>query len=209
MNMVITYYGASCFKIQSGELVLAFNPPAKESEYKSPRFGADVVFVSKNDKDYNGWESLFKKGEENAPATLLIDGNGEYEARGIRIKGISSNGGKTNTIYTLALEDINICHLGAFGEKDIDPSIKEKVGEVDILFLPVGGDGALDPQRAASVAAHIEPKVIVPMCYKDAQLSKFMKEFGAGSPKPLEKLTLKRKDLVEKKAEVIILEPAV
>ena len=42
--MVITYYGAGCFKVQSGETVLAFNPPSKESEFKSPRFASDIVF---------------------------------------------------------------------------------------------------------------------------------------------------------------------
>lgn len=206
--MVITYYGASCFKVQSGELVLAFNPPAKESEFKSPRFGADIVFVSKNDKDYNGWESLVKKEGGQEEKTLVIDGNGEYETRGIYIKGVGSGGGKTNTIYTLGLEDINICHLGAFGEKDIDPSIKEKVGEVDILFAPVG-DGLLDPQKAASIVAHIEPKIVIPMHYKEADLKKFLKEFGGGAAEPAEKLTVKRKDLAEKKAEVVILKPAV
>ncbi|MCK6462300.1 MAG: MBL fold metallo-hydrolase [Candidatus Pacebacteria bacterium] len=206
--MVITYYGAACFKVQSGDFVLAFNPPAKESEYKSPRFGADVVFVSKNDKDYNGWENLAKKGDESAK-TLLIDGKGEYETRGIHIKGIGSNGGKINTVYALSLEDINICHLGAFGEKDIDPKLKADVGEVDILFLPIGGSGALDPQKAAGIAAHIEPKIVIPMHYKEVQLKQFLKEFGSEGVKPADKLTIKRKDLADKKTEVVVLEPAV
>ena len=63
--MVITYYGASCFKVQSGETVLAFNPPSKESEFKSPRFAADIVLVSSNHKDYNGWENIPRQNSKH------------------------------------------------------------------------------------------------------------------------------------------------
>src|SRR3990167_7134056 len=102
--MVITYYGAACFKVQSGETVLAFNPPSKESEYKSPRFASDIVLVSSNHKDYNGWESLPGKTEGAKP--FIANSNGEYEVSGIYIKGIGSNG-RNNTVYSLVLEDIS------------------------------------------------------------------------------------------------------
>lgn len=201
--MVITYYGALCFKVQSGDTVLAFNPPSKESSYKSPRFQAGAVLISTNGKDYNGADNLSGKSEE---APFIIDGKGEYEILGIYIKGIG-NGDVGNTIYALSMEDINICHLGALN-KELSPAVKEEIGEVDILFLPIGGE-MMDPQKAASLAANIEPKVIIPMNYKDEDLKLFLKEFGATDAKPAEKLTIKRKELAEKKSEVVVLEPAV
>jgi len=201
--MVITYYGAACFKVQSGETVLAFNPPSKESEYKSPRFASDIVLVSSNHKDYNGWESLPGKTEGAKP--FVANGNGEYEISGIYIKGVGSNG-RNNTVYTLTLEDISICHLGALS-KEMDPSLKEAVGEVDILFIPIGGGELLDPQKAAGAAIHLEAKIVIPMNYNESQLKQFIKEFGAGEATAADKLTIKKKDLAEKKGEVVVLKP--
>ena len=201
--MVITYYGAACFKVQSGETVLAFNPPSKESEYKSPRFASDIVLVSSNHKDYNGWENLPGKTEGAKP--FVANGQGEYEISGIYIKGVGSNG-RDNTVYVLTLEDISICHLGALS-KEMDPSLKEAVGEVDILFIPIGGGELLDPQKAAGAAIHLEAKVVIPMNYNESQLKQFIKEFGAGEATAADKLTIKKKDLAEKKGEVVVLKP--
>ena len=203
--MVITYYGAACFKVQSGETVLAFNPPSKESEYKSPRFASDIVLVSSNHKDYNGWENLPGKTEGGNP--FVAEGQGEYEVSGIYIKGVGSNG-RNNTVYSLVLEDISICHLGALS-KEMDPSLKEAVGEVDILFIPIGGGELLDPQKAAGAAIHLEAKIVIPMNYNESQLKQFIKEFGAGEATAADKLTIKKKDLAEKKGEVVVLKSAV
>ncbi len=203
--MIITYYGAACFKVQSGETVLAFNPPSKESEFKSPRFASDIVLVSSNHKDYNGWENLAGKTEGSKP--FVADGNGEYEISSIYIKGVGSNG-RNNTVYALTLEDISVCHLGALS-KEMDPSLKEAVGEVDILFIPTGGGELLDPQKAAAAAIHLEAKIVIPMNYNESQLKQFIKEFGSGETAATDKLTIKKKDLAEKKGEVVVLKPAV
>ena len=197
--MIITYYGAGCFKVQSGETVLAFNPPSKESEFKSPRFASDIVLVSSNHKDYNGWENIPGKTEGSKP--FVADGRGEYEISGIYIKGVGSNG-YNNTVYALNLEDIAICHLGALS-KEMDPSLKEAVGEVDILFIPIGGGDLLDPQKAAAAAIHLEAKIVIPMNHNESQLKQFIKEFGADKTEPAEKLTIKKKDLIEKKEKLL------
>ena len=203
--MVITYYESLCFKVQSGETVLAFNPPSKESKFKSPRFAADIVLVSSNHKDCNGWENIPGKTEGVRP--FIADGRGEYEISDIYIKGIGTNG-LNNTVYTLTLEDISLCHLGVLS-KEMDPKLKEEVGEVDILFIPIGGGELLDPQKAAGAAIHLEAKVVIPMNYNESQLKQFIKEFGANGTSPVEKLTVKKKDLAEKKGEVVILKSTI
>ena len=159
--------------------------------------------VSSNHKDYNGWESLLGKTEGAKP--FVAEGQGEYEVSGIYIKGIGSNG-RNNTVYSLVLEDISICHLGALS-KEMDPSLKEAVGEADILFIPIGGGELLDPQKAAGAAIHLEAKIVIPMNYNESQLKQFIKEFGAGGTVAADKLTIKKKDLAEKKGEVVVLKP--
>jgi len=197
--MVITYYGAACFKVQSGETVIAFAPPSKDSKFKSPRFQTDVVLINSNHPDYNGWENMSSKDEKKPP--FVIDGAGEYEVGGIYIKGIS-----TPTIYVVSFEDIVICHLGQFDEKNFTPEIKEEIGEVDILFVPVSED---DGQKAAQLISQIEPKIAIPMNYKEMDLKSFLKEFGGTGVKPEEKLTIKKKDLSEEKTQVVVLSPVI
>ena len=45
------------------------------------------------------------------------------------------------------------------------------------------------------------------MNYDESQLKQFIKEFGAGGTVAADKLTIKKKDLAEKKGEVVVLKP--
>lgn len=215
--MIITYYGVSCFKLQSGDSVLAFDPPSKEFPVKDyglklPRFQADMVLISHNQhKDHSGYETLSGKGDRKTP--FVIDGLGEYELSGIQIEGANSFhdekegeelGG--NIIYTMEIEGMSVCHFGDFGEKNLRPETKEAIGKVDILFMPISGPSN-NPQKAAKIVSQIDPKIVIPMHYHkdEKELKKFLDEFGNGEGKPVEKLTIKKKDLPEKKSEVVVL----
>ena len=211
--MVITYYGLSCFKISSGEFVFVFDPPSKKSSFKSPRFRADVVFISHAHEDHSGYEMISAK-ENGDP--VKIDGPGEYEVRGMDIAGIASyhdsSGGKKsgqNTIYVAIIEDLKICHMGDFGEKELREETQKEIGAVDILFLPVGGKTVMDPEEAAKIVTRISPKIVIPMHYEKRELSVFLKELGAESAKPEEKLTIKKKDMPDGKMEVHALKPTI
>ena len=206
--------------MQSGETVLAFDPPSKESSVKSPRFQTDIVLISHNHNGHNGYQTL--SGKKDGVEPFVIDGPGEYEIGDVHVMGVKSfhdtDGGKKhglNTIYSATLEDINICHLGDFGEKDLSSGVKEIVSGVDILFVPIGGDTVLGPQKAAQIVSQIGPKIIIPMHYGDPKqgggkndtLKSFLGEFGSESAKPVDKLTTKKKDilLVKEKMRVIVL----
>ncbi len=215
--MIITYYGISCFKAQAGETVLAFDPPSKEFPAKDfglkiPRFQADVVLISHgNHADHNGYGTLSGKGESAKP--FVIDGPGEYEINGTQIVGVKSFhdevGGEekgVNTVYSVHFENISLCHVGDFGEKELSSEVKETIGKVDILFLNIDGEN-MNPQKASKIAAQINPRIVIPMHYhknKNA-LKKFVDEFGDGVVKPVDKLTIKKKDLSEKGSEVVVL----
>jgi len=211
--MIITYQGAEFFKVQFGDTTIAFNPIAKESKLKTTRFFADIALVSLNHPDMNGTENLSYNGKD----PFVISAPGEYEIKGIFIKGFASKsvyGGKEriNTIYSVSLENMNICFLGALSDTNLSNEVKEELGDVDILFLPIGGDGVLDAAKAEKLSVEIEPKIIIPMHYgevgaKDA-LKKYLKEAGEENTKPVEKLTLKRKDLDGKEGETVVLSVA-
>lgn len=185
--------------MQSGETVIAFAPPSKESRFKAPRFQTDIALINCEHPDYNGWDNLSSKDEKKP--VFVIDSAGEYEVGGIYIKGIS-----VPAIFVVAFEDITLCHLGAFDEKNLKPEIKEEIGEVDVLFVPIPED---DGQKAAQLISQIEPKIAIPMSYKEKDLKQFLKEFGNNNIKPEEKLTIKKKDLSEEKTQVVVLSPVI
>jgi len=197
-------------KVQFGDTVVAFNPVSKDSSLKTSKFGADVVLSSINHEDMNGVDQI-SFGEKKP---FVITGPGEYETKGIFIKGLPSESGyggekRINTVYTLSLEGMNICFLGALNTPELPKETDEAIDEVDILFVPIGGDGVLDSAKAYKLAVSIEPKIIIPIHYGDMgtkeALKNFLKEAGE-NPAPVPKLTLKKKDLEGKEAEVVVLE---
>ena len=115
--MIITYLGAEFFKVQFGDITLAFNPISKDSKIKPTRFGADIVLTSAYHPDFNGVDQV-THGDKKP---FVIAGPGEYEVGGVFIKGLASESaygmksGSTsplvNTIYTVSLENMNICFL--------------------------------------------------------------------------------------------------
>jgi hypothetical protein len=207
--MIISFHGAEHVKITHGENTLAFNPISKQSKLKGASFGADIVFVSINHPDMNGIEQA-GRGEKQP---FVIVGPGEYEVRDIFARGfntVSHYGGneKINTIYLVTLENMNICYLGALGEPKLPSVLTEAIDEIDILFVPIGGDGVLTPAKAHELAVGLEAKIVIPIHYGDVgekdALKKFLKEEGS-SVKPIEKLTIKKKDLEGKEGEIVVL----
>lgn len=212
--MVITYYGHEFFKVQFGETTLAFNPISKDSKLKTAKFGADVALISMNDSDMNGTDQV-SYGEREA---FVIKGPGEYEVGGVYIKGFNSGEknvwDKLNTIYTVSLEGMNICFLGALSNRDLKAEVKASLGDIDILFVPIGGGSVLTAQEGYKLAVSLGAKIIIPMHYlsgKDGESTviSFEKEGGKSPNGRLEKLTLKKKDLDGKEGEIVVLEPQV
>jgi L-ascorbate metabolism protein UlaG (beta-lactamase superfamily) len=203
--MVITYLGASSFKVQFGDLTIAINPVSKASKLPQTKYKADIALVSLQHPDWNGVDNVTFGDTQ----PFAITGPGEYELKDVVIQGLLSHssydgGDWVNTIYTVSLEGMTLCFLGGLDTKDLPKEANEKIAEVDVVFVPIAGEGVLSPALANQCAAAIEPKLIVPTHYTDATLKAFLKEAGE-NPAPVDKLTLKRKDLEGKEGDVIVL----
>ncbi len=209
--MIISYQGVESFKIQFGDTLVAYNPISKDSSFKSVKFGADIVLISINHPDMNGAENTSRGDRE----PFVVTGPGEYEIGGIFIRGFLSKSKyvgeeKLNTIYLMNLENMNLCFLGALGNpSSLDDETTEAIDDIDILFVPIGGSGVLDPAEAYKIAVKLEPKIIIPMHYGDElnknALKTFLKEGGEESVKPVDKLTIKKKDLEGKEGDIVVL----
>jgi L-ascorbate metabolism protein UlaG (beta-lactamase superfamily) len=216
--MKITWAGQACFQIsisnsKNHEASLVIDPFG-DIGLKMPNFSADIVLVTHGHPDHNNVGAV--KGEP-----FVIENPGEYEVKGVFIQGIASfhddKEGKergVNTIYTIEAEDMRLCHLGDFGQKQLTDEQLEKIGKVDILMIPVGGTYTIDSSEAAKVIGQIEPKIVVPMHYEMPKLKfkldgveKFLKAMGKNATQPQEKLVVKTSALPKEGAmEIVVLQ---
>jgi len=191
---------------------LAIDPPSKNSGAKTPRFQSNIALTTHDHPRHNGIDELGEK--RGAPSFFLINGPGEYETKGIRINGIKcfhdAESGKkygVNTAYVIEIENTRICHLGDFGEEKLRAQTKEKIGKIDILLLPIGGETVAGPEKSVEIINALGPNIVVPMHYENKKLKEFLKEFGEESLKPVEKLTVKKKDISDgEKVKIVVLE---
>ena len=201
LNMVLTWFGHSCFRLEEKELSLLIDPFSKEIGLRPPKIKDQVVLITHHHPDHDSIEGL--------PAdSLVIDGPGEYEAHGAYIHGITSyhdavNGAERglNTIYLIKLGGISLCHLGDLGQEQLTDEQLDLIGSPDVLLVPVGGKYTIDYKVAVAVVGKIEPKIIIPMHYRLPDLKieldsadKFLKEIGL-TPEKVDKLKLSEKTL--------------
>lgn len=207
--MIITHFGRQHFKVTVGDLAIAINPVSKEGKGKVAKYGADITLITTNHSDYNGAEQT----EHGEKVPFVVRGPGEYEVKDIFIKGFGTvtklmEGKKEkeyqNTSYVLTVDGIRITFLGALSQA-LSPEHKEIIDETDVLFIPVGHDGfLLNAYDAHKLAVALEPKLVIPMDYDEQSLPIFLKESGAEKIEPVEKLTIKKKDIEGKLGEVVL-----
>lgn len=209
--MIISHHGAEFFKVSFGDTTLAFNPISKKSKLKQTRFGADIVLVSNEHIDMNGIEQV-AHGEKDP---FVIRGPGEYEIHDVLIKGYplsTEYGGEQliNTAYLVKLEKMHLLFLGATNSTEFPKELNEALDEIDILFVPIGGNGVLEAKEAHKLAVAVGPKLIIPMHFEDLgdteAMKQFLKQEGAESENhaPVKKLTVKNRDLEGKQNDIVV-----
>ena len=90
---------------------------------------------------------------------LKFTGPGEYERKGIFVEGILPDG--EGSIFVVHTEEISMCFLGKISKLLSNEAIKS-LGDIDILFVPIGADGSMKPQDAEKTVSTIDPRIVVP-----------------------------------------------
>jgi len=132
---------------------------------------------------------------DNDSVRLKIEGPGEYGVGEFDIKGVaaqrhldSASDPLRSTMYRIEVGELRIALIGNIYEKLSEEQLEE-LGLIDILIIPVGGNGyTLDATGAASLTRKIDPKVVIPVHYAEPgityevpqePLDLFVKELGA------------------------------
>lgn len=208
--MEIKWHGERCFTIKGKNTALVIDPVADRA-HKLNEVNADTVLLT---NDYEDKAKLIK-GAEKAEK---INWPGEYEIKGASIlaipaytkekeEGDSAKG--RIIILSFMLDSIRVCHLGLLGES-LEEETVEKIGDVDILLLPIAGDRAMDPKKAHETIEKIEPRIVVPMNYSgEKELEPMMKEMGISEYEAKEVYEVSSKSqLPDDKTGVVILNPS-
>lgn len=213
-DMDIVYLGHSSFRLKGRNAVVVtdpFDPKMVGLRYSGVE--GDIVTVSHNHGDHNQ-AALVK----NSKKTVI--GPGEYEIMGVSILGFAAyhdeaKGEKRgpNTVYVFEMDDLRLCHLGDLGH-ELSEDLVESLGDIDILFVPVGGEFTIGAEAAVKVVQAVEPKITIPMHYQVSGLNQesfkglapvddFLKEAGV-TVERLPKLTIKKEDLGEDQKVVVL-----
>ena len=207
--MQISYFGLTSFKLTSKDKTTILDPFDKSTGLMPPRGNADLIILSeKNNPTYSFTQSI--SGDP-----FIVDGPGEYDVKETAINAIPImyKDGRVITIYLISIEGLTILNLAHIPTLDLSESELEDIGSVDILLLPIGGEGVMDYEDAARAVNKFEPKIVIPTHYettglkiKAASEEKFLKELGAKA-ETMEKLNIKKKELPEEGTKIILLEP--
>lgn len=97
---------------------------------------------------------------------------------------------------------------------ELSDELLDRIGDIDVLLLPVGGGDVLEGKKAQKVMEEIEPRVVIPMYFaeegsamdiKGAQ--EFLKAVGKTEIKVSEKYSIEKSDLTDGAVEFVLLEP--
>lgn len=203
--MEAEFYGANCVRLRSKNVSVIVDDYEKDKGKIVTKPGDIAVFT--------------KEREQELQSAFLIDQPGEYEVNDVSIQGISARahidkeGEKTSIIYRFIINDFRVAVIGHI-YPDLSEQQLEAIGMVDILFVPVGGNGfTMDSIGALKVIRKIGPSIVVPTHYADkglkyevpqTDLDQVRKELSMEPAEELDQLKLKTREFLEGTKLVIL-----
>ena len=174
--MRIQWYGQSAFLID-GDRSIFIDPfgPMEGLEARGLRFDyppitgveAELLFVTHEHGDHNGVDAIggspqilrSTAGTFETPIGEVVAIASEHDAAAGTERG-------PNTIFCFEYDGLRVCHLGDFGQAELRAEQRLAIGELDVLFLPVGGGPTVGGDGAVAIVRELRPRLVVPMHYR-------------------------------------------
>lgn len=174
--MEITWNDSTSLSIKGKTALLLIDPDRQAGKLKG-----DVVLSSSEELKEEEGQKVF-----NWP--------GEYEVKDIPIVAMESDGG---LIFCFEVEGVKMCHIGSL-EKPLSSDMVKEIGDVDILMID-----ASEGKKAMEAIEAIEPRMMIPIGYKDAES---LKSVGASGQEVLDKFVIKStSELPEDQMKCVVL----
>jgi L-ascorbate metabolism protein UlaG (beta-lactamase superfamily) len=172
----IRWYGQSTFLVR-GEKRVFIDPfgdmsriAARGMQFDYPPIEgaeADLLLVTHEHGDHNAVEVV------GGSPQILRSTAGTFDSPVGEVIGVASEhddvaGTKRgpNTIFRFILGGLRLCHFGDFGQSQLRAEQHQAIGEVDVLFLPVGGGPTVGGEAAAAIVRALRPRLVVAMHYR-------------------------------------------
>lgn len=180
--MRIQWHGQSAFHLSAAETSVAIDPFGDMSALAGGRglqfdyppitgLQADLLLVTHEHSDHNGVEAIegdplvlrSTAGRLSSPLGEVLAVASEHDDQAGTARG-------PNTIFVFELEGLRICHFGDFGQSALREEQRAAIGEVDLLFLPVGGGPTIGAGEATAIVESLSPRWVVPMHYRTPRI---------------------------------------
>jgi L-ascorbate metabolism protein UlaG (beta-lactamase superfamily) len=180
--MQIEWFGQSAFRLDADGKTIAIDPFGDMSALSRDRgiqwdypaiegVEPDLLLVTHEHGDHNAVEAI-----DGDPHTLRSTAGGHDSPIG-PVTGVASEHDDKagtergpNTIFCFELDGVRVCHMGDFGQSGLRPEQAEAIGEVDLLFVPVGGGFTIGAEQAALIVERLSPRWVVPMHYRTPRI---------------------------------------
>ncbi|HEY1776832.1 MAG TPA: MBL fold metallo-hydrolase [Solirubrobacteraceae bacterium] len=180
--MHVEWYGQSAFRL-TGESATVFIDPFGDTSQFAARgitidyplisgVSADLLLVTHEHADHNGVEAIdgdpvllrSTAGKLDSPIGTIVAVASEHDASAGTERG-------PNTIFSFVLDGVRVAHFGDFGQSVLREEQAAAIGEVDLLFVPVGGGFTIGAADAAAIVEKLRPRWVVPMHYRTERLN--------------------------------------
>jgi L-ascorbate metabolism protein UlaG (beta-lactamase superfamily) len=175
--MRVRWYGQSAFLIESGDQSVFIDPfgevqrlTAQGLQFDYPPIDgveAGLLLVTHEHGDHNAVERI------GGSPQIIRSTAGTFESPLGEVVGIASEHDDLagtrrgpNTIFCFTFDGLRVCHLGDFGQAELRAEQRQAIGEVDVLFLPIGDGPTVGGERAAAIVRTLRPRLVVPMHYR-------------------------------------------
>jgi L-ascorbate metabolism protein UlaG (beta-lactamase superfamily) len=179
--MRVEWHGQSAFTLRGEEGTVVIDPFGDVSSLRERGIqwdypaieasAADLVLVTHEHRDHNGVEVV------DGEPTILRAQAGRHASPFGEVIGVASEHDQAagtergpNTIFVFSLDGVRVAHFGDFGQAALRPEQRQAIGEVDLVFLPIGGGPTIGGGAAATIARELEPRWVVPMHYRTERI---------------------------------------
>jgi len=179
--MRVDWYGQAAFRLRGRDATVFIDPfgdvsplAARGVQFDYPPIegvDADLLLVTHEHLDHNGVETI------GGDPTILRSTAGRLESPVGEVVAIASEHDEAagtqrgpNTIFVFELDGLRVAHFGDFGQSALRDEQAEAIGEVDLLFLPVGGGPTIGAEMATAITERLAPRWVVPMHYRTPRI---------------------------------------
>ncbi|MGA8365181.1 MAG: MBL fold metallo-hydrolase [Solirubrobacteraceae bacterium] len=181
--MQVEWYGQSAFRLSAADMTVVIDPFADMSAMAAGRgmqfdyppiegVEADLLLVTHEHADHNGVDAIggdpailrSTAGKPQSPIGEVVAIASEHDEAAGTERG-------PNTIFVFELDGLRVCHFGDFGQSTLREEQAAAIGEIDLLFIPVGGGPTIGADQAGTLIERLSPRWVVPMHYRTPRVN--------------------------------------